>query len=383
MRVTKSIICVLLLIATGARAAETPESRARILKAMSDYEDDKDDLSLRIAIKRLARVNMPYSEWLNIRRLLHRRPGVGYSMLFKWDRLPFKDSRNPQWVKTETRVNEWLASADKKMLSRDFQAAFTMYQRAANTLKKEITGHHLDNYLLYQTIFHSMARALYGAGRFDDSLAVYGWITKNYPRYRQVLFEKMWAAFRAHHADLALGAIASQRSAYFSDYMEPESYLVQIYLYKKLCRNEETKAIRQDVLRFRERLAHGKYTYADWARSDLENYSLYRLTTQKVESSGGPITRQEKIREQDTIRKLLMARFEEEKTRLMHDLNQVLAYSYISVGADKLKLQSGELDRRRLRRTGQEYWPVDDSEDWLDELGDHLYIGASQCQPKS
>lgn len=381
MRLAWWSICLVTLISSFALAETAAPSRADLLNALKEYESQKDDLSLRMTIKRLAKANMPYNEWLTIRRLLHRRPGIGYSLLFRWDRVPFKDTRPADWRKTEERINNWLAAADQEMLNHRFQSAFTRYQKAANTLKKEMVARHFDNQLLFQTVLHSMARALYGAGRFDESLEVYGWISKNYPRYRQVLFEKMWAAFRGHHADLALGAIASQRSAYFSDFMEPESYLVQIYLYKKLCRNEETKSIREEIVKFREQINKGHYGYMEWAKSDLENYSLLRLTQQEA-TDDGPISKQDKVREQEFIKKLLMARFEAEKKRLLHDLNQVLAYSYISVGADRLKMQNGELDRRRLRKTGQEYWPVDDSEDWLDEIGNHLYIGSSLCAPQ-
>jgi hypothetical protein len=75
-----------------------------------------------------------------------------------------------------------------------------------------------------------------------------------------------------------------------------------------------------------------------------------------------------------------MTKFEAEKRRLLQELNQVLAYSYLAVGADVLKLQgSDELDRSRIRKSGQEYWPADDSEDWIDEIGNHVYIGTSKC----
>lgn len=381
MRWVSFFLIMTVLTAEGAaRADARTASPQALLSAMKDSEERGDDLGLRIMVKRLARHPLSFYDWLRVRQLLHRRPGIGYSLLFKWDSIPFKDTRPDKSKKFESRVNEWLTVADEKMSVGQFETAFAMYQKAANTLKKEFAVHHWENYLLFQTTLHSMARALYGAGRFDDALTTYGWISKNYPRYRQILFERMWTAFRGHHADLALGAIASQQSSFFSDFMDPESYLVQLYIYKKLCRDDELKSVRAAVVHFREKLKSGRYTFVDWARSDLENYSLYRLIKQPLTDEPGVVSNDERRREQTVIRTALVAKFESEKRRLLQELDQVLAYSYLAVGADVLKLQGAEeLDRSRIRKGGNEYWPADDSEDWLDEIGNHVYIGTSKC----
>jgi len=77
-----------------------------------------------------------------------------------------------------------------------------------------------------------------------------------------------------------------------------------------------------------------------------------------------------------------MKRFEYEKRRILKELNQVLAYSYLAVGANFLKLKDNELNPKQLRTKGNEVWPVSDAEDWLDEIGNHVYIGTSQCTQK-
>jgi hypothetical protein len=379
----KIIFGVFLLFSLNVQAEINRSNPAAMIKALGNYEAQKDDLALRIMIKRISGSNLTYSEWNGVRQLIHRRPGIGYNILFNWERVPFKDTRSAQARKTEIKVNNWLRTADEKMIAGQFQTAFTMYQKAAHVLKNEKGVQLIENQLLYQVVLHSMARALYGSGRFEDSLIVYDWISKNYPRYRQVLFEKMWAAFRAHHANIALGAIASQQSAFFSDYMEPESYLVQLYLYKKLCREEELKAVRKMIVQFRDNLKNGRYTYVDWAKSDLENYSLYRLANLPVTGDdGGPVSRQNRLDQQGVITELLKTKFAQEKKRLLPELNQVLAYSFITAGTDALQLEKNELNREQLRKAGNEYWPADDSEAWLDEIGNLTYIGSSQCTVK-
>jgi tetratricopeptide (TPR) repeat protein len=363
----------------GKKVAAGPNI-APLINSMRDYESKGDDLALRVLVKKIAKANPGYGDWIRVRQMLQRRPSVGYGLLYAWERVPFRGTKNAVTIATEAKVNKYLDNADEMMTNEKFEGAFSAYQAAARVLKKEIASGRNENQLLYENVLHSMARALFGAGRFDEALVVYDWISRNYPRYRQVLFEKMWTGFRGNHADIALGAIASQRSTYFSDYMDPESYLVQLYIYKKLCRTAELRDLQTEVVRFRKNLASGKYTYEDWAKSDLETYGLLRLIEQPILDDGGTVSSREKREEQVNIKKSLVARFESEKQRLTKQLNQVLAYSYLAVGAKFLKLKDNELNPDRLRKTGNEVWPVDDAEDWLDEIGNHVYTGTSQCE---
>ena len=366
---------------TGAQQTAKGPSLIETLKAL---EVKQDDLGIRLAIKRFSRHVPTYGEWIQVRQLLHRRPNVGYSLMFKWDSMPFRGApKDGKDQLQEAKVNTLLRAADEAMSRGKFQTSFGYYQNVARQLKREILAGRSENRLLYQITIHSMARALYGAGRFEESLRVYSWISKNYPRYRQVLFERMWTGFRAGRMEIALGAIASQQSAYFANYMEPESYLVQLYIYKKLCRTDEQATLRQSIERFRDSLANGRYTYAEWAKSDLETFSLLRLTEQPIDRSLSAAGQQERRKEQADIKRFLLQRFEIEKKRLLRELTQVLAYFNLAVAADTLKMSSSELSRKTLR-TGsqQEFWPVDDAEDWLDELGSHIFIGQSECQSK-
>lgn len=347
----------------------------QLISALKKADEAGNHLAARITLKRLAAAKPTYAEWAYARSILTRKPIIGFDLLFKWDRIAFTDNRDAKTQGNEQKVNGWIDVSDDLMTKGRFQTAFGYYQYIARYLKKEIVSKNRENNLLYLTTVHSMARALYGAGRFKESLEVYDWLPKNYPRYRQVLFEKMWAAFRASRADVAMGAIASQQSAYFSDFMEPESYLVQLYIYKKICRADKQKQVRNTVLQFKKKLQSGQYTYADWAKSDIETYSLLKLTN-------APATTQDEIKERESIKNALISRFEKEKIRLLSQLEQVVAYSYLAVAVDTLQLKKNELNRSVLRRGGSEFWPVDDAEDWVDEIGGHIFIGKSQCTAK-
>lgn len=373
------VIVSLLMMANGAFAQDV----GSLVATLERYYRAKDDLASRVLVKRLAKTPLTFKQWFRVRQILQARPSIGYNILYKWERVPYKTQRSGASKNSESKVNNWIALADSEMLSHKFQSAFTRYQKAAAVLKRELLAGASENRLLYLSTIHNMARALYGAGRYNDSLTVYGWMSKDYPGYRQVLFEKMWAAFRGDHADVALGAIASQQSTYFSDYMEPEAYLVQLYIYKKLCRADDQKMVRHQVSQFKARLAGGKYTYADWAKSDVETYGLLRLVQQQVDDTeDGFVSKAQKQAEQRSVDAVLRGRFESEKKRLLTELNQVLAYSYLAVSTNKLRLKDSDIDVRRLRKTDQEYWPVDDAEDWIDEIGSHLFIGKNQCAEK-
>lgn len=365
-------------------ASTSSEDRQRKLNTLRELKkafENRDDLGLRILAQMFAAQPMSLNEWSFVRKALHLRPNAGFDLMFKWDQV------RPGQLESssrELRINNLLANADRAMLESDYDKSFRYFQLLARLLKNEITKGKRENYFLYWSSIHGMARALFGAGRYRESLQVYNWIGRDYFRYRQTLFEKMWAAFRANRLDAALGAIASQQSSFFSDFLEPESYLVQAYIFKKLCRDEELKNIRNLIRLQRRRLdpKSGTYQFEEWVRSDVETLSLYRLTQVEVKSSDSYFNR--KKLEQTRILRTLQKRFETERKRLFRQMELVLGYSGLSVGMNKVRVASEVIpDRQKILKSQREFWPADSAEDWIDELGSHLFIGESQCPDSS
>lgn len=338
--------------------------------------DLRDDLWARVLIKRMAKQTKSFKQWWSVRQILYERPQLGFDYIAKWDR---SRPRAEAVTSVERQINDLLENADSQQLRGQFDEAFKTYQIIAKHLKKEMRRGTRAARFLYWTVVHNMARSLYGAGRYLESLEVYEWIPPDYYKFRQVLFEKMWAGFRAKRYDRALGAIASQQSSYFASYLEPETYLVQLYLFKKLCRVEEHKKTLASVERIMKRLDQnaGTYSLEEWAQSDVETKVLYRLSTVTIPEGEN---RGAKLAEQATIQKALQSRFQFERKRLQSQFNTVLAYSRLSVALDKEIVVSDVVpDRDALMKSRKEFWPVEDAEDWIDELGQHLYIGESQC----
>ncbi len=338
--------------------------------------ETRDHLGMRILIKKLARSKLDYKQWALVRRHIHNHPRVGFDIVFKWDRIRPKKLGNS---KLESQIFSTMTKADELMLQKNFEQAFRLYQKIAKRMKRNVLKTKRENLYLYNIMVHSMARALYGAERYDESLEVYSWITTSYPRYRQILFEKMWAAFLAGKVDLAVGAVASQKSTYFSNYLEPEAYLVLLYIYKKLCKESEIKAVYKELKQWNEDLKDGSFSFDTWAQNDIELLSLYNLMNAKINNTDDSLA-SEKRSEQVKIENILKARFENEKNRLKKEIEKILAYSFLAIAAEELKMNPGEkLDRSEALKKGREIWPVESAEDWVDEIGGHVFIGDNKC----
>lgn len=344
-------------------------------KDVQSAVDLRDDLQARVLIKQMTGETRTFTQWWEIRQILYERPQIGFDYAAKWDRLRPKAPVQ----KVEKQINESLEKADVLQTQSKFNDAFKLYQVVAKHLKKEMRRGSRASRFLYWTVVHNMARSLYGAGRYLESMEVYEWVPPDYYKFRQVLFEKMWASFRAKRYDRALGAIASQQSSYFSSSLEPETYLIQLYLFKKLCRMDEHKRTLANIEVIMKRLdaKSGSYTMEEWAQSDTETKVLYRLSTAFVPDDAN---RTAKLKEQVSIKNALTARFQNERKRLESQFKTVLAYSRLSVALDKDIIVTDVVpDRETLMKGRKEFWPVEDAEDWIDELGQHLYIGESQC----
>ncbi len=378
-------------------APKSPQSSDPLIAEASRFIEAEDYLGFRVFLQRNFRKRLPETTWFGIRQIIQLNVDkIGFDWIYLWDRnIP------PGSLPTGARldVNETLFQADDLMTRRQFEDAFEKYQLAAKELDRLRSANiwqtstraerALDNITaLYPYVLHSMARALYSAKRFGEAFDVFSWIKPTYPRYRQVLFDRMWAAFRAGYVDHALGAIASQRSAYFSRYTPTESYLVQVYLYKVLCRKDDLDQVVTEMRQFRTDLQDGKYSFADWIRSDIETRVLWKLIRPRRSELPLPrsVTNEQRNIVRTRIRSALEKMFIAFKTRTIEDIEVVLAYAQLTAAANaekQLKPITKLPDREELFKMNLEIWPADSTEQWVDEIGTHRFIGESQCEKKS
>lgn len=374
-------------------------SRSSYTEQAERLLDAEDYLGFRVLVKKAYMVTLGYSDWAGISRLIRQNAHhVGYDLIKIWDR------RN---TAPKSRMDQFLEDADKLMLAKKFNEAFGIYQKVAVYIKSKkrilstgatkgniqgnIQGNINDELFeqfveLYPYVLQSMERALYGAHRYYEALAVINWIPSSYVYYRQVLFEKMWAAFRAGKVEVALGAIASQRSPYFSKYISPESYLLQTYIYRKLCRLDDLKQVEAEMKEYQ--MALDKNQMGHWFVSDPKKRVLWNLLREAAhntsrDTSGELVSREEGEKEKRDIRALLVSSFQQARPKLMKDLKTAMAYVYLTNATDSsvaLKPIEKLRNREQLLKQNLEIWPAEVAESWVDEIGTHQFIGESLCQ---
>lgn len=360
-------------------------AQANFVGDSKSLEAAGDDIGLRVLVRKNFRTKFNLSEWAQIRAILTRRPNVGFDVVRAWDNQV--SLKGTALEKEALKVSKALEKADAYAAAEEWDSAFINYQRVAQYIKRNNGGRITRSMnQLYLNILHQMARSLYGAKRMAEALEVYSWIPPVYSQTRQVMFEKMWTAFRAGKYDIALGAIASQQSEFFSRYLDPESYLIKIYILKRLCRDNELKATIDSVRFYLKELKGGSFTYLDWAKGDLSRMSLARLLEDNVHHP-------EKIRldivkeadrnaEKKKIEVYLQKKFLEEKPRLEMQLEKVLGYAAIAVTQEQKVLSHVKSlpESKILEAQGYELWPASTGEEWTDEIGSHIFIGESQCK---
>lgn len=361
-------------------------SKANLKELLNQFQTNAgayDPLSLRILIKKIAKSNLSFRQWSEIRRYIIFNPQVGYDLIYKWERIRPSDLKPSD---KENSINDTLDRADQLMIAEKFNESFKAFQEVALYLKDEIKKGRKENLLLYSVTLQSMGRALFGARRLKEAIEVYSWIPKNYPRIRQVIFEKMWTAFKAGRIDLALGAIAAQESSYFANYLEPESYLIKAYIFKKLCRDQDLKDLQKVITQLKLKIEKGDQKFfKEWAKSDIELLSLSRLTRLKPsEDTSTDVTKEDRTKEIQGIKKILYKKYEFDLVRLQRDLTKILAFSNIALGSKDFSFVKHEsIDHTKLLAQGDEIWAGNDAEDWVDEIGGHLFIGDSLCVQKT
>ncbi|MBC7396061.1 MAG: tetratricopeptide repeat protein [Bdellovibrionales bacterium] len=336
--------------------------------------DNQDFLGLRIYIKNAYSQKMTQGEWYSLKNIIS-----GSADRLGYDLIPFWNARNNRG---RAEVDGELFQVDQLMKDGNYDQAFTLAQNAAVKMKA-LQKTRWDAGIQLPYIYHSMGRALYGSRRYEEALKVYQWINPKYPFFVQVLFEKMWAAFKAGRVDMALGAIASQRSAYFSKYLAPESYLVQTYLYRKLCRDDDQKQVVNEMKEYEALLSKPDAVLPPI--SDVNTLVLTQLANQPLRDSDNIKLYSVNVREheQTEIKNALKKQSEMRRTKTLNDLKTVIAYQQLSGQADSktvLKPVESMKSRDDLLKQNLEVWPADSAEEWMDELGKHVLIGESLCK---
>lgn len=350
--------------------------RAQSLAAAHDY------LGLRIQLIKAYNSPVSYQDWIKFRRLIYDTPQVGYDIIFAWDQ--HKKITGVPEESTEKFIESSLKKAEELLDKKDYSKAFDLYQLAATQIKKSYKSKvGKENRNIYYWLLHQMGRTLYSSGNYDQALEVYNWIPTPYYQFRQVQFEKMWTAFRLNKLDIAMGSIISQQSAYYSKYIEPESYLVKLYILQKLCDQKEVSKVVRDIDIYINQIKNKKLKLSEWAKNDLYDYSISLLArSNENEGLTSIISTQERKEQKNKIIKKLNTKFIEDQKRLIRDLNKVKGYAILMKFdvTEELTKVSTLPTSDILSSQGYEYWPTSKNEEWVDEAGQYIFNGESKCK---
>ena len=361
-------VALLLSLSFSAQAAPS-----LIYAQAKQLLDAHDYLGFRIFVRESYYKKITQGEWYSVKNLVSSvADKIGYDMI------PYWNARN---TRGRAEADNQLMEVDKLMKEGNYEQAFTLAQSVAEKMKS-LQRTRWDASIQLPYIFHSMGRALYGAQRYEEALKVYQWVGQKYPFFAQVLFEKMWAAFKAGRVDLALGAIASQRSAYFSKYLPPESYLIQSYLYRKLCRDDDQKQVIEEMKAYETVLSNPNSDLP--LVTDVNTLVLSQVSNIEPKSSDilKIVPQASRDKEQKEIKETLKRVVEAKRSKNLKDLKAVIAYQQLSGQTDSktlLKPVERMKSRDDLLRQNLEVWPAESSEEWMDEIGKHVLIGESLC----
>ena len=371
-----------------AEASTHSEAWVRDLKSL---ESSHDFLKLRVKIRsQLGKIikgkSFSGGDLLSLKAFMYSTPEIGADLIYQFGLIEgaagsIRKSNN----------HKRLDRADRLMLKRRFSKAAVEYERAATELnqllkktKKSNDSH--DDWLqlrqVYPYVLHDLARALYGAGRYKDSLKIYNWIPVSYPRLRIVLLEKMWAAIRSKNPHVALGAWYSIRSGYFSSFAYPEEFLVAIYALQALCLDKEATALFQEMKRYNFNKIKKKQLFLDWVKTDYETLSLWNL----VQGRKSQYVRSKVlVKERKKIYAFLKKSFSEEYKQIIKSFQKMKAIGFLAQlpeTQDKIKGLSPLKSHADYSALGEEIWYGNNGEFWVDELSSNVYLGESQCSKR-
>ncbi len=353
-------------------------SKAQALATAKDY------LGLRIQLIKSYNNSVAYKDWIKFRRLIYDTPQVGYDIIFAWDQ--HKRITGMSEDATEQLVEKAIKKAEDLLTEKQYTKAFELYQLAATRIKKSYRSKvGKENKNIYYWLLHQMGRTLYSSGNYDQALEVYNWIPTRYYQFRQVQFEKMWTSFRLNKLDIAMGSIISQQSAYYSKYIEPESYLVKLYILQKLCDQNQVGKVIRDIDSYINQIRTKKLKLSEWSKNDLYDYSISLLA--RVNENDGltsVISVAERVDQKNKILKKLNSKFSDDQLRIERDLNKVKGYALLMKFdvTEELEKVTSLPASDVLASQGLEYWPTSKNEEWVDEAGQYFYNGESKCKKK-
>lgn len=354
----------LIVLSIHAHAYDESKFSADLLDLKTSLKEFK-LIRAREKIRHMHEAKLSNEQWLLTRDVMHQFPQVGLDFLLKMDHSsPLKPNK----------IDLIIKKADDFMLAEKFREAAIGYQFVLKRITKNKQFKSGRNYQLYWTLIHSLARSFYALKQYEDAFTLYRTIPSSYPFYKQVQFELMWNNYMNERLEYSLGSIATMASGHFSKMLDPEVYLLQYYIYRRMCRDEEVELIKKRVRIYNEALNKFKFPLGNWIKKDVET-----LVYKQILQNGD-----QKSAEALKLRSVLESRMAVDVRRLQKEFALVGAHLEIDSGKNKkLKPVKNLLSIDQLLSTKNEKWTVEDNEIWVDELGKQVFIQRELCSKEA
>lgn len=334
-------------------------------KDLASLEEDLKNfklISAREMLSYMQLTRLSKEEWLKLRDVIHRYPRIGLDVMLKFDQYsPFG----------ENKVDKLIKQADKLMMDKKFRQAAFGYQEILKFITKNKKFKNGRNKQLYWSLIHSLARAFYALKQYDDAFIVYKSIPNTYPFFKQVQFELMWNNYMNDKLEFALGSIASMSTENFSKILEPEVYLVQYYIYKRLCRTKDAEFVKKRVLRLQKALQDVELPLGSWIKKDVVTLMYKQIL------NSGELNNEETSK----LKSILESEKNKDFDRMQKEIDLVTAHIELDSGSNtNLKLKTNLIPAEEILGTQFEGWPYDEIENWPDEVGNYVYTQKDLCK---
>jgi hypothetical protein len=362
----KNLICILLLIfysnITPAKPVTEKENLSEQISILQTSLKEFNLILARETLSSIASSRLSKKQWLEIRDIIHHYPQIGLDYLLKFDSIaPLASNK----------FDRLLQKADDFMLKKNFRNSAIIYQYLIKEITKNKNYKNGRNYQLYWTLIHSLGRAFYSMKQFDSAALVYRTIPSSYPFFKQVQFELMWTYYLFDRLEYSLGSMATMGSGVFSKIFEPEAYLLQYYIYKRMCRDEEVELIKSRVQLYLQILKTNNYCFNCWLKNDVETLEYLQILE----------TAEKNSKTANILRNSLERRMKRDVARLIKEFELVQSHIELDSGKNSnLKPVKQLLFVDQLLSTKNEKWTVEDGEIWLDELGKQVFIQKDLCK---
>ena len=357
---TVILFSILLPLLCFAKDNNFEINKTKLKSLLTDYKL----LEARSLVEQMQEKSFKANEWVEVRDIIHQFPQIGLDLLLSFD----KKSPIPL-----NKIDLVIKKLDQLMLAKDFKRAASGYQIVLKIMTKNKNLKNGRNYHLYWSIVHSLGRTLYALKQYDEAYKVYSTIPSSYPFFKQVQFELMWNTYMNGRLEYSLGAIATMASGHFSKILEPEVYLLQYYIYRRMCRDEEVDIIKKRVQLYQNILNKYKFPLVNWLKKDVETL-VYKQILQSGNMKG-----KEGVR----LKNLLDQRMNADVKRWRKEFDLVAAHLEVDSGKNKnLEPVKTLLSVDQLLSTSNEKWNVEDNEIWSDELGKQVFIQRDLCEKK-